>query len=72
MAAVDVYLASNICGSVSCYNSEYAPIIAQIPLIADEFGESADGSVCGTADADVFMNWMEQHKFGYLAWTWDT
>jgi endoglucanase len=71
MAVVDVYPAGNPCGSVSCYNSEYAPIIAQMPFIAGEMGEDPN-SGCPTTAIDQFMDWMDQHNSGYLAWVWDT
>jgi len=72
MAAVDVYPDVNPCGTVACYNREYAPIMARMPFMAGEFGESADGHICAVTNATIFMNWMDQHHAGYLAWTWDT
>jgi endoglucanase len=72
MATVDVYPASNICGSVACYDAHYAPVASVMPLMAGEFGESADDSVCGVTNSNTFMAWMDTHHSGYLAWVWDT
>ena len=40
---------NNSCNSQSCWNSQIAPVIAQVPLIAGEIGESdcAGGFWCG-------------------------
>jgi hypothetical protein len=68
MGDVDVYPDSNICGSTTCYDREYAPVIAQMPF---EAGETGPGST--TTLVDQFMNWMDGHgASGYYAWAWDT
>jgi Cellulase (glycosyl hydrolase family 5) len=72
MGVVDVYPVGNICGSTTCYSSEYAPVIQQMPFLAGEFGESVDGSACGTTNVDALMQWFDQHNAGYSAWSWDT
>jgi hypothetical protein len=72
MGVVDVYPNGNICGNDSCYNSEYAPVIARLPFMAGEFGESVNGDVCSVSASNDFMNWMDQHHSGYFAWVWDT
>ncbi|MBV9279631.1 MAG: hypothetical protein JOZ41_06080, partial [Chloroflexi bacterium] len=60
------------CGSVACYGAEYAPVIAQMPFLAGEFGESVDGSDCTTGGVDALMGWFDQQGAGYSAWDWDT
>ena len=72
MADVDVYPNGNVCGSTTCYNSEYAPVAAQMPFGFGEFGESVDGSDCSTTGVDALMSWADQHGAGYSAWDWDT
>jgi hypothetical protein len=77
MGIVDVYPGggsndSSGCIGVSCYNSQYAPVIAQMPFMAGEFGESVNADVCSVSASNTFMDWMDQHNSGYLAWTWDT
>ena len=53
-------------------SSRYAPVIQQMPFLAGEFGESVDGSACGTTNVDALMQWFDQHNAGYSAWSWDT
>jgi hypothetical protein len=72
MGVVDLYPNGNICNSTSCYNSQYAPVIAKYPFLAGEFGESVDGSDCATTAVDTAMAWFDQHGAGYSAWSWDT
>ena len=72
MADVDVYPNGNICGSTSCYDSEYAPVAAQLPFMFGEFGESVDGSDCAVAGVNALMSWADQHGASYSAWDWDT
>jgi endoglucanase len=62
----------NTCDTQSCWDTTVAPVMAQLPVVAAEFGESFDSTVCGTDLSNTFMNWMDQHNAGYLAWTWDT
>lgn len=71
-ASVHVYPTGNLCGSVACYDTQYAPVAQQVPLIAGEFGESVDGSVCGTTKSNQLLDWLDQKQAGYLAWVWNT
>lgn len=71
-ASVHMY-GHNGCSGTSCINlGAYTQVLAQVPLIAGEFGESADGSICSTNVSNAFMNWMDQHQASYIAWTWNT
>ncbi|HEX8917663.1 MAG TPA: cellulase family glycosylhydrolase [Chloroflexota bacterium] len=72
MGVADIYPVGNICGSPTCYNSEYAPVIQQMPFLAGEFGESVDGKTCTTTNVDALMQWFDQHGAGYSGWSWDT
>jgi endoglucanase len=71
MGVVDVYPAFNTCGSTSCYDSEYAPVVAVMPFVFGEFG-GGGATNCGTAGADALMSWADSHGAGYSAWSWDT
>jgi len=71
-ASIHVYPTGNLCGSVSCYNTQYAPVAQQVPLIAGEFGESVDGTVCGVTKSNTLLDWLDQHNASYLAWVWNT
>ena len=54
------------CHTVSCWNSEIAPVAAVVPVVAGEFGETD-----GTADfMKGFMSWADTAGIGYLPWAW--
>jgi endoglucanase len=57
----------NACVTVSCWNSQVAPVIARIPVIAGEVGEN------GCADTYVgrLTRWLDAHSTSYLAWAWN-
>ena len=56
----------NACANTSCWNSEIAPVAAQVPVLAGEIGEND----CATGFINTLMPWLDQHGIGYLAWTW--
>jgi endoglucanase len=64
------------CDNVSCWNSEIAPVAANVPVVTGEFDEDDfDNPSCAnrtpsTFDAD-YMNWADQHGVSYLAWGWE-
>jgi hypothetical protein len=72
MGDVDVYPTGNSCGSASCYDREYAPVAAVMPLSFGEFGESVDGSDCTTSGVSAVMTWADAHHASYGGWDWDT
>jgi endoglucanase len=57
----------NTCSSQSCWTSQVAPVIAQVPVIAGEIGENdcADGYV------NPLMTWLDSESTSYLAWAWN-
>jgi hypothetical protein len=57
----------NTCSSQSCWTSQVAPVIAQVPVIAGEIGENdcADGYV------NPLMSWLDSASTSYLAWAWN-
>jgi endoglucanase len=57
----------NFCGSVSCWQREYAPVAAHVPLIAGEIGESPGTGAFVTS----YVDWADAHAVSYVAWTWD-
>jgi hypothetical protein len=70
VAAVHIY-PGNWCTDVSCYDTEIAPIAAQVPVVVGEFGIAG----CDTATITwltTLMSWLDQTGAGSLAWTWDT
>jgi endoglucanase len=57
----------NACDTQSCWDSQIAPVIARVPLLAGEIGEND----CAGTYIDPLMNWLDSKRTGYLAWTWD-
>ncbi|HUN90668.1 MAG TPA: glycoside hydrolase family 5 protein [Burkholderiaceae bacterium] len=62
----------NVCSSTTCWNQAPATVIAQVPVVAGEFGESTNGGDCSTTVVTAFTDWMDAHKGSYLAWSWNT
>lgn len=56
----------NACSNSSCWDSQIAPVAAQVPVIAGEIGEND----CASSFVDTLASWFDQHGIGYLAWTW--
>ncbi len=58
----------NSCKTISCLNSQVAPVRAQFPVLAGEIGEND----CAHGFIDSIMPWFDSHGIGYLGWTWNT
>ena len=58
----------NSCSTRSCWNSEIAPVIRRVPLIAGEIGEDD----CSDDYIDPLMSWLDSISAGYLAWSWNS
>ena len=57
----------NTCAALSCWTSQVAPVIAQVPVVVGEMGESD----CGGSYMNTLTSWLATQGTGYLAWTWD-
>lgn len=57
----------NTCATQSCWTSQVAPVIAKVPVIVGEMGESD----CGGSYMNSLTSWLATENTGYLAWTWD-
>jgi endoglucanase len=57
----------NTCSSQSCWTSEVAPVIAQVPVIAGEIGEND----CAGGYIDSLTSWLESENTSFLAWAWN-
>jgi hypothetical protein len=57
----------NGCSKESCWNSQIAPVIAKVPLIAGEIGEND----CAASYVTPLTKWMDSKSASYLAWTWN-
>jgi hypothetical protein len=71
MAEAHVY-GKNSCDTTSCFDANYAPVAAQVPLVFGETGETYDDSSCGSTNIATFLGWADAHGAGYEAWVWDT
>ena len=58
----------NACSTQSCWNSQIAPVIAKVPLIAGEIGEND----CADSYVTPLMTWLNSKGASYLAWTWNS
>jgi aryl-phospho-beta-D-glucosidase BglC (GH1 family) len=58
----------NACSTTSCWNSQIAPVIAKVPLIAGEIGEND----CKGEYIDHLTKWLNSKSANYLAWTWNS
>jgi endoglucanase len=57
----------NACSSQSCWNSQLAPVIAKVPVVAGEIGEND----CAGGYINPLMSWLDSQHTSYLAWTWN-
>jgi endoglucanase len=56
------------CTSVTCFETEIAPIIAEVPMIAGEVGNDE----CDATWMNAVLNWLDGKQASYLAWVWNT
>jgi len=71
MAEAHVY-GGNSCANTACFDANYAPVAAQVPVIFGETGETYDDSSCGSTNIATFLNWADAHNVSYEPWVWDT
>jgi hypothetical protein len=71
MAEAHIY-GGNSCYTASCLSSQVGPVAAQVPVVFGEYGETYDGSSCGSSNTANTLNWATANGVGYEAWTWDT
>jgi endoglucanase len=55
------------CHVSSCWNSQVAPVLKKVPLIAGEIGEND----CADRYIDPLMAWLDARSASYLAWAWN-
>jgi len=65
VASVHIYN-FNACANTGCWDSQIAPVVAQVPVMIGELGEND----CASGFINTLMTWLDQHTTGYLAWTW--
>jgi endoglucanase len=57
----------NTCSTQSCWTSQIAPVIAQVPVIAGEIGEND----CAGGYINPLTTWLDSQNTSYLAWAWN-
>jgi hypothetical protein len=60
--------ATEICITLTCWNSQILPVMNSVPLIAGEIGEND----CQGVYINQLMPWLDMNAGNYLAWAWDT
>jgi len=58
----------NTCSNQSCWTSQVAPVIAQVPVIAGEIGEND----CAGGYINPLTTWLDSQNTSYLAWAWNS
>ena len=58
---------ASTCDTRSCWASQIAPVIAQVPVIAGEIGEND----CTDDYISKVMSYLDSKSTSYLAWTWN-
>jgi endoglucanase len=58
----------NACDVGSCWAVQVAPVMARVPLIAGEIGESN----CSDSYIGPLMRWLDARSASYLAWAWNS
>jgi hypothetical protein len=57
----------NSCNTQSCWTSQIAPVIAQVPVVAGEIGEND----CAGGYINPLTTWLDSQNTSYLAWAWN-
>jgi endoglucanase len=67
LAASWHYYPWNACVGLRCWNGQIATVIARVPVVVDEFGETN----CADNFINPLMRWLDARSVGYLAWAWN-
>jgi endoglucanase len=57
----------NACRTASCWSGPVARVIARVPVLAGEIGETN----CADTYLRPLMAWLDRKSTGYLAWAWN-
>jgi len=57
----------NACVTASCWDSQIAPVLAKVPVIAGEIGEND----CASGYITPLIKWLNARSGSYLAWAWN-
>ncbi len=57
-----------VCNNATCWDSQVAPVAAQVPVVTSEFGDK----VCSAVTyLPKLLPWANSKKISYLGWTWN-
>ncbi len=57
----------NACRALSCWNGQIARVIARVPVVVGEMGETN----CSDNFINPLMSWLDARATSYLAWVWN-
>jgi endoglucanase len=57
----------NACNGPLCWNRQVAPVIARVPVVVGEMGETN----CADNFINPLMRWLDVRSTSYLAWAWN-
>jgi hypothetical protein len=57
----------NACSGPLCWNRQVAPVIARVPVVVGEMGETN----CADNFINPLMRWLDVRSTSYLAWAWN-
>jgi hypothetical protein len=67
LAASWHYYPWNACSGPLCWNRQVAPVIARVPVVVGEMGETN----CADNFINPLMRWLDVRSTSYLAWAWN-
>ncbi len=56
------------CNQAACWNDTAAQVAETYPVLLTEVGEDD----CAAGFLDQVLTWADEHRIGYLAWSWNT
>lgn len=59
----------NACNYAACWNSVFAPITAQVPMVTGETG--SQDYPCTANFINNYLPWADAHGVSYTAWVWE-
>jgi hypothetical protein len=57
----------NGCANETCWDAAPTDVAAAVPIVVTEFGQND----CAGTFVGPFMQWLDGHGIGYLAWSWN-
>ncbi|MEU4238607.1 cellulase family glycosylhydrolase [Actinoplanes sp. NPDC026619] len=82
-ASAHAYSFNEYCGTTECFDRDFKPILAQVPLFAGEVGPTLKGVSADFDDdcppgvvrrggwAGDTLDWLDDHDVSWTAWSWN-